>query len=153
MKVLKVILLMAFSSVLFSCETNKQSINNEIQKSESQPTNTSIEGKTWVLKELNGKSVSSKENKETKFFFLLKSDDHSITGFAGCNNFFGDYEISGTKNIKMKNIGITLMACPDIVVDENEFVKALELTDIYHIDGETLFLKNKKGKVLAQFKM
>lgn len=46
----------------------------------------------WQLKELNGEVVESSENQEKEQYMVLRSDG-SMSGFAGCNQFSGEYQL------------------------------------------------------------
>ena len=81
---------------------------------------------------------------------LLDTVEKRATGFSGCNNFFGSYELNGS-SLKFGPVGATRMACPDLETGlETEVFKALDQTRTWKIqDGELIFLDD--SDVLARF--
>ena len=107
---------------------------------------TLLRAKEWQLKSMteNGKEVKNPQQIPT----LVFSDSSAVYGSAGCNRFFGNYEMDGDK-LKFSPLGATRMACPDLQL-ETEFFKALETVDTYSIKDGLLSLKSK-DKVVAVF--
>lgn len=108
-----------------------------------------IEGTQWYLSEVAGSPVSPAAN-EKQPHILFDAAKLQVTGFAGCNNFFGSYELDGAA-LKFGPIGSTRMACPDLETSlETEVFKALENTRSWEVkDKELLFLD--AGTILARF--
>ena len=110
-----------------------------------------ILNKYWKLIKLEGAPVQMAANQEREQYFMLKSDG-SISGFAGCNQFNGQYELTEGNRISIdKNLAMTLKACPDVDVDESAFMKVFDQTDNYTINGDTLSLNVGKRAPLAVF--
>ena len=65
------------------------------------------------------------------------------------NRCFGKYELKG-KELELKNLGMTRMACPDMQY-EDAFVKMLDEVDRFEIKGAELTLFDDH-KALAVFK-
>lgn len=107
-----------------------------------------LTGNKWVLENLDGKKVEWKEG-EKEVFIQFDGEKKRVSGMAGCNRFFGEYELDGQK-LKFSKMGATRMACPDLE-KEAEFFKMLEATDNYAIKDHQLSLM-QKNKVLAVFK-
>ncbi len=113
------------------------------------PEASSIEGAQWYLMEAGGSPVSPiAEDKQPHI--MLDPVQKQATGFSGCNNFFGSYELDGA-SLKFGPVGATRMACPDLETGlETEVFKALDQTRAWKIqDGELLFLNS--NDVLARF--
>jgi heat shock protein HslJ len=91
------------------------------------------------------------DNQEKEAYFMLKTQDNRVTGFAGCNTFNGTYTLEDGNRIKFDQMLSTLMACPDVDVDESAFLKVFELADNYTIDGDTLMLNVGRRAPLAVF--
>lgn len=106
----------------------------------------------WELQTLEGKDFSSFTNNNKKVGFTLDNEDNRISGFAGCNTFFGTYTFEPGNRISFSALGATRMACPDIAFNENEFLKIFELADNYTLDGNTLSLNVGRRAPLAIFK-
>ena len=110
-----------------------------------------IVNKYWKLIKLDGKDVKMSANQEREQYFTLRSDS-SVMGFAGCNNFNGQYElISGNKIKFNQNMAMTMRACPDLDIDESAMMQVFALTDNYTITGDTLSLFVGKRAALAVF--
>ena len=91
------------------------------------------------------------ENQEREIFFVLKTNDNTVSGFAGCNSITGEYELEDGNIIRFNNMGITMMFCPDVDVNETEFMEVFELADNYTIHNDTLELNVAKRAPLAVF--
>lgn len=114
--------------------------------------NNEIVNKYWKLVKLEGASIQMDENQEREQYFMLRNDGNLI-GFAGCNQFYGQYELKeGNKISIKKNMAMTLMACPDLNFDESAFLKIFDLADNYTLNGDTLSLNVGKRAPLAVFK-
>ncbi|WP_246125952.1 META domain-containing protein [Bizionia myxarmorum] len=110
-----------------------------------------ITEKYWKLKILGGKEVKMADNQEREIYFMLKTNESQVTGFAGCNQITGAYTLEDGNRIRFSNMGITLKACPDVVVDESQFLKVFELADNYTITDDVLSLNVAKRAPLAVF--
>jgi hypothetical protein len=75
----------------------------------------------------------------------------TISGSAGCNNYFGSYEITGT-NIRIKEIGLTKKFCgtPSGVMEQEAFfISALKAaTGIRTLGGQLDILFGSQSQVL-----
>lgn len=81
-----------------------------------------ITDKHWQLTELDGQAID--EQKKTPFV-VLNTEENRVTGNAGCNTFFGTYELTSNQGIEFSHLGMTRMACPDMEL-EGEFMKVFE---------------------------
>ncbi len=107
--------------------------------------------KYWKLKVLDGKEVKMADNQEKERYFMLKANQNKVEGFAGCNSFSGSYTLENNGQINFKNMATTMMACPDVDVDESAFLEVFELANNYTINGDTLMLNIGKRAPLAVF--
>lgn len=110
-----------------------------------------LTGKKWKLVEMNGRPVSTSSG-EQDYFILLDNAENRMNGFAGCNNFFGNYELEEGLRIKFSKIGSTMMACPDMNT-EKELFQILETVDNYAIYKNTLELNKARMAPLARFEL
>jgi len=108
-----------------------------------------IEGPEWRLVEVSGTPVSPLAG-EKQPHIIFDPAQKQVTGFAGCNNFFGSYELNGS-SLKFGPVGSTRMACPDLQMSlETEVFIALDKTRSWDIrDGVLLLLDD--SEVLARF--
>ncbi len=107
--------------------------------------------KYWKLKTLEGQEVKMAENQEREIYFTLKTNENRVTGFAGCNTLNGEYTLEPGNRIRFSNLAVTLRACPDIDVNESEFLEVFNLADNYTINGDTLSLNVGRRAPLAVF--
>ncbi len=113
--------------------------------------NEPIVEKYWKLKTLEGQEVKMSKNQEREVYFMLKSDENRVTGFAGCNNLMGSYTLEKGNRIRFSHMATTMMACPDVDFKEHEFLKVFELADNYTINGDELSLNVGRRAPLAVF--
>lgn len=122
---------------------------NEIKAGQAVPAAAGIEDTKWQLVELSNEPVSPLGG-EKRPHILLDSTQNKVTGFAGCNNFFGSYEIDEVA-LKFASLGSTRMSCPDLQLNlETEFLNALDQTAEWEIKDDVLFFLDG-GDVLARF--
>lgn len=107
--------------------------------------------KYWKLIKFEGQNIKMADNQEREVYFRLKSDDQSIIGFAGCNTMSGKHELMEGNRIKFSKIGVTMRLCPDVDVNESEFLKVFELADNYSIHNDKLSLNIGKRAPLTVF--
>ena len=107
--------------------------------------------KYWKLKTLEGKEVSMSENQEKEVYFMLKTENNRVQGFAGCNTLMGSYTLEKGNRIRFSQMATTMMACPDVDFKENEFLKVFELADNYTIKDDVLSLNVGRRAPLAVF--
>jgi len=69
----------------------------------------------------------------------LSAEETRVNGFAGCNRFFGQYVLDGTK-LSFSALGSTMMACPEGMDTELAFLRALNETDRMELDNLSLLL-------------
>jgi heat shock protein HslJ len=114
---------------------------------------TSLVGTSWqVIDYNNGKdavvSVLGGTSLTAEF-----GEDGSITGSAGCNNYFGKYEVDGN-TIKIGPLASTKMACAEptgIMEQEDAFLIALQSATTFQITGDQLVLHNADGSRAVDF--
>ena len=108
-----------------------------------------IEGIHWYLTEVGGTPVSPMAGGKQPHM-LLDPEKKQVTGFAGCNHFFGSYERDGS-SLTFGPMGATRMACPDLETGlETSVFEALENTRKWKQSGGALLLLDG-DEVLARF--
>ena len=113
------------------------------------PDMDGIEGVHWYLTEVAGAPVSPAAD-DKQPHILLDPAQKQATGFAGCNNFFGSYELDGS-SLTFGPMGATRMACPDLETGlEASVFNALESARKWKIEDSDLLLLKAHG-VLARF--
>jgi heat shock protein HslJ len=76
--------------------------------------------------------------------------DGKITGFGGCNRFFGGYTLSGS-HIKIGPLASTRKGCPGLLRLETAFFARLQAAASFEQTETTLVLFDAAGNTLAQF--
>lgn len=108
----------------------------------------SLKNTYWKLLEIDDKLITVPSSVREPHF-VLKADDKSVKGFAGCNNFMGSYEVNENK-IKFGLLAGTRKFCESTMDIENSFMKVFSEVNRYKIFGESLeFYRDEK--VLAKF--
>jgi putative lipoprotein len=107
---------------------------------------TSLAGSEWRPLEIRSVSVP-----EPTKLFLKFSGDGKITGFTGCNHFFGGYEIV-ERTLALSVLGTTRMACADGTTNlEAAFLDALGSTATFERHRVVLVLFDRDGAQTAKF--
>jgi heat shock protein HslJ len=102
----------------------------------------------WRVRELSGHALAPSVDRQQQFIIFDESKKQA-SGYAGCNRFFGEYELNGVA-LRFGPIGATKRACPDLEEGvETEFFKVLDATRRWRIVDETLELLNG-DQVLAR---
>lgn len=76
--------------------------------------------------------------------------DGSISGFGGCNEFFGSLERTD-QVFTVGPLGTTRRACAeDVMARERSFLEALEALAAIHWEDQTLLLRDEAGGLLLR---
>ena len=115
-----------------SCNTTRNTV-----KDQAGLTQTS-----WQLIEMG-----DFENLSKIWLKFESNDEKKLSGYAGCNRFFGVYEISGY-NLKFGNIASTKMFCPEMEL-ESSFLKRLADVDRFEVSDSRLRLFSGKESLMV----
>lgn len=115
-------------------------------KSQSEKT---VENTKWVLIELNGKKISSKEN--NKPYFTLNSKEKTVNGYGGCNYFNGGYKLSEGFRIHFSSLMSTKKYCEVEIALEDAFLKVFEEIDNYSLYKDSLSFSKARMMPAARF--
>ena len=113
-------------------------------------TTDGIIGKQWQLKTLNGKEITYNEG-EQAVYFTLAAKENNISGFSGCNRFFGSYTLEDGNRIRFSKLGSTMMACDFSDFNEHEFLEIFDLADNYTLVDGVLSINVGRRAPLAVF--
>ena len=82
--------------------------------------------------------------------FIHFEAEGRVAGHAGCNRFFGGYEVNG-EAIAIGPLATTYMAClPDVMAAERRFLEALEKAAVFERDGVKLTIRDGAGELLLE---
>jgi copper homeostasis protein (lipoprotein) len=107
-----------------------------------------LEDTYWKLLTLGDQAVIAPDAQREPHM-VLRSLDHRVVGFAGCNRMMGDYDVEGDR-LEFDGVAGTMMACPGVMEGERAFHDALKRTFTYRIAGDRLILLDENGKPLAE---
>ncbi|NMB77765.1 MAG: META domain-containing protein [Methanomicrobiales archaeon] len=108
---------------------------------------------SWVLSSLGIQHGTAITYPSTEITLTLNPDG-TLTGYDGCNNYFGTYTLTGTTTPKgtgmtISGLGSTKKFCASLQSQEQQYLNILEKTAAYDIDGTTqLVLTGDLGDVL-----
>jgi putative lipoprotein len=116
----------------------------------SPPTSVGLEDTTWVLMSFGEPKFERSVLPNTEITAEFFSTERTVKGSAGCNSYFGSYEVEGTQLSIPGPIAATEMACmePEGIMDqEQEYLTIIENVETYEIEGTHLQI-NSGDKVL-----
>lgn len=84
---------------------------------------------------------------------LTLNPDGSLTGYDGCNNYFGSFTLTGITTPKgegmtVSNIGATKKYCATLANQEQQYLAILGKSEAWVVDGTELTLTADTGDVL-----
>ena len=109
---------------------------------------SSITGTRWFFKKLYGEDAGTGAGGDAAHI-TLQGAEPRVSGFAGCNQISGAYEIEGNA-LSFSKMAMTMRACPEGMDLEREVAKALEATKSYQLSGSMLRLMANDGAIIAE---
>jgi len=98
-----------------------------------------LEDKTWVLESYGEPDSLKTVLGNSEITATFKSDEETVTGSAGCNHYFGGYELSGSKLSFPGPIAATEMWCGEqLDQQERQYLNALMDAESFKIEGDKL---------------
>lgn len=143
------ICLFAVITTMMSCNSTKK--NAASAEKPSKEIDNIITDKYWKLVMLEGQKVTMVDGQEKEASFTLNSKNNTITGFSGCNNFNGTFELNDGNRIRIGTLATTMRAC-DGVTNEHSLLKVFDQADNYTIVNDELRLNIGRRAPLAVFK-
>jgi heat shock protein HslJ len=85
---------------------------------------------------------------------LIFNTDGTLSGYDGCNNYFGSANMTGTttssgSGVALGPIGSTKKYCSAVAEQEQQYLNILGKTSAYAVDGASLTLTATSGDVLV----
>jgi heat shock protein HslJ len=114
-----------------------------------------LDGNLWGLQSYagsDGQIVDVIPGSEVTAEFV----DGQIGGSAGCNRYFGSYELSGNSLTMAGPFGITEMFCtapPGIMEQESQYIATLQEAASYEINGDQLQIANADGETILVYSL
>jgi len=93
------------------------------------------------------------ESRSQKLTLEFDENSNKISGFGGCNRFFGTFNTNGDK-ITFKELASTKMMCPEENMNtEKNMMDALAQTTMYSLENNILYLKNETSDLISAKKV
>jgi heat shock protein HslJ len=108
-----------------------------------------LEGTYWKLTHLGDVPVTVVFGQREPHL-ILDSETRRVGGSGGCNQLAASYELDGD-HLTFDQMAGTLMACPQGLETEGEFLAALGRVTAWKAAGQHLDLLDASGKVVARF--
>lgn len=118
-------------------------------KEPAQPHEAHLKGHTWVLLELPTVDLSRLKGAPPRIIF--SKHDNSVSGFTGCNRFWGEYALSG-EQLQILPPATTRMACVEVMELENRFVSMLQKVARFTFAHDEMILEDANRTPLARFR-
>ena len=126
--------LIAFTVLITACGNKNKTTNDPMESLQGRYEVTALEGTTL------------EEGIDIWLNFDL--EESRVNGKAACNTFFGSFTQEG-ESIQMGQMGSTMMACPDPLMEyERRFLDLIGAVTTVGGNGDELLLKNEEEKVL-----
>ncbi len=136
--------------ILYSGSSAQDTITPPNDDMNNQFEQTLIHGK-WILSEIDGTPIM-KYSSDGMPFIEFKSENQRISGFAGCNNFFGKYQVTDKGIISFSEIGATKKYCAERMETEKIFFNILSKRHYIEITENRLIFKSKAQNQIAVFR-
>jgi len=144
-------------TTLIGCQSNQYL---DVEEKKADPSTTKLTLINWELVNIHGvieKTMQAKmQNNELAVHLILHEKDDRISGFSGCNRYFGRFKtensVGGLNKITFSGMGATKMACFDMPINEQDYFNALASTVFYQLEDNALTLLDESLTVLATFK-
>lgn len=114
---------------LSACQSSPNNGNDK-----NKPPSTGLTGITWRLTDFVKADIPT--SGQTNLTFT--KDQHRVSGSAGCNRYFGNYERQDNR-LRFLQIGATKMQCMNMT-EENHFFKAIQQVNRFKIVNHRLTL-------------
>jgi len=99
-----------------------------------------------LIKEWTVIKIKGLEQLSSSPTMIFEKEDAKVAGFAGCNNYFSTYTVSGN-TLSLGPAGATRKLCPDMSV-EDVFFKNLPNIARFEIVKKELYLYDQKDELL-----
>lgn len=108
-----------------------------------------LENTYWKLTRLGDAPVAVVDNRR-EAHLVLHAEEGRVAGSTGCNRLMGGYRLDGDA-LGFDRPATTLMACPEGMTTERDFLDALEEVAAWRVEGKVLTLSDADGEPLARF--
>ena len=118
---------------------NPTEVELVLEKVSGQVESGDLEDVVWALESYGDPAGLTPVLADTEVTVEFKSGDGQMGGSAGCNRYFGAYELAGSQLTVPGPMGSTAMACLEPLMEqEQEYLRLLQSAQSYSIDGDRL---------------
>jgi copper homeostasis protein (lipoprotein) len=110
------------------------------------PAVAALEDTHWKLIALYGEPVQFTAQGLGAPHLLLRTPERQMSGFSGCNGFFGLYQLRGDR-LWFEDMAATMQACPNNHDLQTTFYEALKATRRFQIMDAVLILYDEQNEV------
>lgn len=139
--------------ILFSCLLASFSTDGNAPLSDPVHDDISL----WQLVSIKGRTIQYADEQQP-ITLQINSESKTISGHAGCNNYFGNYllgkpcsskELPYLQHISISQIGSTKMVCPDNFMQlEQKYLPLLEKANRMQMTDDELILYQNNKEIL-----
>jgi heat shock protein HslJ len=133
----------------------KWTLVNVVSKEPVEPADgDKLEGTDWVLVSYLDQAGVMVEVLPDTYTTAVFQDGH-VNGNAGCNGYFGEYELDGS-NISVGPLASTEMYCgnpPGLMDQELAYLEALGGSTSFSIEQEQLLMENDSGQAVLVYQV
>lgn len=117
-------------------------------------TDTELENTPWILRAFAQQEDLNSLLSVYQVTTLFNPEDGTLSGVAGCNNYFTSYKVDGNQLTVSGLIGATRKMCPEPQMAlENTFLAALEKIASYKITCNAMEFYDAEGNPLLVFQV
>lgn len=104
----------------------------------------------WAVESINGEDLNPEKFPKDIPHFEFNLTDQKMSGFAGCNQVFGELHFEYQK-VSFQPLGSTKMYCAEVSDTENKILKIMrDAPVIYSLKGTKLILENRTGRLVLK---
>ena len=112
-------------------------------------TDSPLRGTHWKLARLGDSPVAAAD-KQREAYLIFATHELRVSGSGGCNRVTGSFELDGD-SLRLGRMAATMMACPEGMDQEQDFLKSMEKVRGFRIRGRHLEMLDAAGAMIAQF--
>jgi len=115
---------------------------------------TGLTGTSWKVTGVNNGRGGVEATAGTEQLTADFGPGGAFTGFGGCNNLSGTYQVSGSKGLTITGLASTMKSCAtDVNELESQYSAALGSVTTYDISGDQLTLRNSTGETQVTYRL
>lgn len=143
-----VVLMTACQGSKKDSDQNTEPATKENNEAQEQAIKSQLTAAVWTLSKIKGEEVKKPAEEQQEVHFMLSEDD-KVSGYTGCNQIMGAYELGENSSLKFKDVATTRRSCPEQNNKENEFLEVLSQTSSFKLDDKKLSLLNTQDEIIA----